>query len=135
LRFVHPDLDESRAQPGFALSGRGRLDWVEGEPSLRQALLLLLSTRPGERVMRPRYGCDLHRLVFEPSDDTTAGLAIHYVRTAIERWEPRVEIVALDAERDPESPHLLQVILRYRARLLPYVSELSLTVDLRGQVS
>jgi len=46
----------------------------------------------GERVLRPEYGCDLHRLVFSPNDATTAGLAVHYVRAALLRWEPRIEI-------------------------------------------
>ena len=41
--------------------------------------------------MRPGYGCHLFRLAFAPNDDTTAGLAIHYVRQALERWEPRIE--------------------------------------------
>ena len=48
---------------------------VQYNDSIRQAILLLFSTRPGERVMRPDYGCDIHRLVFSPNDDTTAGLA------------------------------------------------------------
>src|SRR5215468_12298027 len=87
---------------GLNLSPTGGIEMVEDRDSVRQAILLLLSTRPGERVMRPNYGCDLHRLVFSPNDNTTAGLAIHYVRQAIERWEPRVEVVRLDAERDPE---------------------------------
>jgi len=72
---------------------------VEDQDAIRQALLMLLSTAPGERVMRPEYGCDLRRLVFSPNDETTAGLAIHYVRRAVERWEPRVEIESIDAGR------------------------------------
>ena len=56
--------------------------------------------------MRPTYGCYLRRLLFAPNDDTTAGLAIHYVRSAIERWEPRIDILALDATRHPERPDL-----------------------------
>jgi phage baseplate assembly protein W len=72
---------------------------VEDQDAIRQSLLMLLSTAPGERVMRPYYGCDLRRLVFSPNDETTAGLAIHYVRRAVERWEPRVEIEAIDAGR------------------------------------
>ena len=50
--------------------------------------------------MRPDYGCELHRLVFSPNDDTTAGLAIHYVRRALERWEPRVEVLSRRRHRD-----------------------------------
>ncbi len=84
--------------------------------AVRQGILLLLSTRPGERVMRPTYGCHLYRLIFAPNDDTTAGLAIHYVRQAIDRWEPRIEILRLDAGRDPQQAERLEIVLDYRVR-------------------
>jgi len=80
-RFLHPDFDPGAS--GLQLSPRGALALVEDEEAVRQALLLLLTTTPGERVMRPDYGCELARLVFAPNDDTTAGLAIHYVRRAV----------------------------------------------------
>jgi len=51
-------------EAGITLSPGGRIQMVDGDASVRQAILLLLSTIPGERVMRPDYGCDLHRLVF-----------------------------------------------------------------------
>ena len=86
---------------------------VEDDASIRQSLLLLLSTSPGERVMRPDYGCSLRRLVFAPNDDTTAGLAIHYVRQAVERWEPRVEILA----SMPVATRSIPERLRHRPRL------------------
>jgi len=66
---------------------------VDGDDSVRQAILLLLSTVPGERIMRPEYGCLIHQLVFSPNDATTAGLAIHYVQRALDLWEPRVDVV------------------------------------------
>lgn len=114
LRFVHPDLDSG--QPGLALTASGALAMVESHASIRQAILLLLSTSPGERVMRPTYGCDLGRLVFAPNDETSAGLAIHYVRRALEAWEPRVEILGLDARRSEASPSRLDLELTYRVR-------------------
>jgi phage baseplate assembly protein W len=89
---------------------------VQEPDSIRQSLLLLLSTIPGERVMRPEYGCQLFRIIFDPNDDTTAGLAIHYVRTAIERWEPRIEIQRLDATRNEGEPGRLDITLEYRIR-------------------
>jgi phage baseplate assembly protein W len=91
---------------------------VDGVGAVRQSILLLLSTRPGERVMRPEYGCDLYRLVFEPNDATTAGLAIHYVRTSIARWEPRVEILRLDAGAAVDDPCRLDIVLDYRVRIV-----------------
>jgi phage baseplate assembly protein W len=90
---------------------------VDGRASVRQAILLLLSTRPGERIMRPDYGCELYRVIFMPNDDTTAGLAMHYVRRALNRWEPRIEILRLDASRSPEAADLLEVTLEYRVKL------------------
>ncbi len=89
---------------------------VDGGDAVRQSIMLLLTTMPGERVMRPDYGCPIHRLVFSPNDATTAGLAIHYVRQAIARWEPRVEIVRLDAGADRQDPGRLVVTLEYRIR-------------------
>jgi phage baseplate assembly protein W len=101
---------------GLQLNVRGGIATVEGQDAIRQAIFLLLSTVPGERVMRPTYGCHLHRLVFAPNDDTTAGLAIHYVRSALDRWEPRIEVVRLDADRDAAQPERLNLLLEYKLR-------------------
>jgi Bacteriophage baseplate protein W len=133
LRFVHPDLDSSVGGMGMVTTPAGRLAWVEGEQTVRQALLLLLSTRPGERVLRPEYGCDLHRLVFEPNDDTTAGVVLHHVRRAIERWEPRVEILALDAGPDREDPSRLAIVLEYRVRFLAETHRLRWSISVSGE--
>ena len=134
-RFVLPsalvsDPDRPSASAGLQTAPTGRIDMVEEDASVRQAIMLLVSTSPGERVMRPAYGCDLHRLVFAPNDDTTAGLAIHYVRTAIERFEPRVEIMSLDAGRDPERPERLAIELEYRVRATRRIDQVRLGLDL-----
>jgi phage baseplate assembly protein W len=131
-RFVHPDL-ASGEPAGLALSARGGIDTVEGGDAVRQAILLLLSTAPGERVMRPEYGCDLQRLVFSPNDDTTAGLAIHYVRQALERWEPRIELLDLDAARDPARPEMLNISLTYRVRATQRAEQLAFSFSLMGE--
>lgn len=115
-RFVVPGQDEPDPSTGLRMAPTGGLATVEDDDGIRQALLLLVSTRPGERVMRPDYGCDLHKLLFAPNDDTTAGLAMHYVRQAVERWEPRVDIVGVDATRNPDRDELLEVVLDYRVR-------------------
>jgi phage baseplate assembly protein W len=132
-RFIHPDLSPPDEFAGLRISARGGVDMVEGDDSVRQAILLLLSTMPGERVMRPDYGCDLHRLVFSPNDDTTAGLAIHYVRRALERWEPRIEILRLDATRNQERPEQLEISLVYRVRATQRIDQLGISLDLMGE--
>lgn len=131
--FNHPDLAEESSSAGPGLTARGGIKMVEGAQSVRQSILLLLSTSPGERVMRPDYGCNLHHLIFAPNDDTTAGLAIHYVRRALTQWEPRVEILALDAGRHETVPTLLDIFLEYRVRPLPHSERLVLSLNLAGE--
>ena len=130
-RFVHPNAPSADAHPGLQVSPQGNIELLEGLAAIRQAVMLLLSTVPGERVMRQDYGCDLHRLVFSPNDDTTAGLAIHYVRRALQRWEPRIEILQLDAGADPERAEVLAISVRYRVRALAQVDELTVSLDLQ----
>jgi len=129
-RFVGIGLGEAGPGGGLAIGATGSLAMVEGDESVRQAIVMLLTTAPGERLMRPDYGSQLHRLAFAPNDRTTAGLAIHYVRAALTRWEPRVEIVDLDAAADPYEPERLVVSLLYRVRssLSTEVLELNIAV-------
>jgi phage baseplate assembly protein W len=132
LRFEHPDFAAAGAPAGLALSSAGALDTVTGDAAVRQALLLLLTTAPGERVMRPDYGCDLRKLVFSPGDDTTAGLAIHYVRRAVEAWEPRVDILRIDAAPAEDEPSGLDVVLEYRVRATQREDRITIPVSLDG---
>lgn len=129
-RFGHPDLDGGL--PGLSVGTNGRIDVVRDAEATRQALMILLSTRPGERIMRPDYGCDLWRLVFSANDGTTAGLAIHAVRRAVERFEPRVVILAIDAGPAPDAPDRLDVVLDYRPRLSGPADRLVASVALQG---
>ncbi len=133
--YLYPGLDAGEEFAGLSLTPRGSIDMVEDNDDVRQAILLLLSTVPGERVMRPDYGCELHRLVFSPNDDTTAGLAIYYVRRALERWEPRIDILRLDAGRNPEQPERLDIALEYRVRATQRADTLQFSFNLGGEAS
>ncbi len=103
-------------EEGPVVTATGKLAMVQGDEAIRQAIMLLLGTVPGERLMRPDYGSHLHRLLFSANDQTTAGLAIHYVRQALQRWEPRVEIEEIDADPDPDVASRLNIHLRYRVK-------------------
>jgi phage baseplate assembly protein W len=85
--------------------------------------------------MRPDYGCELQRLVFLPNDATTAGLAMHYVTQAVERWEPRVELLNVEAQPDPNAPETLEITLRYRVRNTLETDALTVAYDLQGGAS
>ena len=135
-------LSELRPPEGLTLTPAGHVAMVAGDAAVRQSIILLLTTTPGERVMRPDYGCPLHRLMFQPNDATTAGLAIHYVRQALLRFEPRIDIVALDASaailRDDDEDALddaetLTVSLVYRVRATNRTAQLDFQVGLGGE--
>lgn len=140
-RFHLPRLSAGAGAPegsdsleaGLGVSAGGSIAMVEDEDSVRQAIFLLLATVPGERVMRPEYGCDLHRLVFSPNDDTTAGLAQHYVGRALERWEPRIQIMHLDAVRNEADPSQLDIHLEYRVRATRRTERLLFPMSLTGE--
>ncbi len=130
FRFIHPDTDSFTA--GLRFSPTGGITLADEIDSVRQAIMILLTTIPGERVMRPDYGCDLFRLIFSPNDDTAAGLAIYYVRRAIERWEPRIDITELDANPEPDSGQLM-ITMSYRIRESLRTDTILLPVSLEGE--
>jgi phage baseplate assembly protein W len=138
-KFNHPDLEQTigskgdQAPAGLVLDSRTGIDMVSEDEAVRQAVYMLLSTRPGERLMRPEYGCNLQQLVFSPNDDTTAGIAIYMVRTALKQWEPRIEIHALDAYPDPHNPTVLVISLLYQVRMTRTVDEVQLYLNMAGE--
>jgi uncharacterized protein len=139
--FNHPDFAPSpqvsaeNASAGLQISSTGGIAMVEDDDAIRQSLLLLLSTAPGERVMRPEYGCHLNRLVFSRADQSTAGLAIHYVRQAITRWEPRVDITHVDASAASNDAGRLIIELGYVVKPFQRQNQLSLAINLTGEMT
>jgi hypothetical protein len=129
-RFDFPDPAlASGADAGVRLATDG-VAMVEDDQAIRQAIFILLSTSVGERVMRPEYGCNLSSLVFSPNDDTTAGLAMHYVRQALQRWEPRVEVIRVDAQRSADDEARLDLAVEYRVRTTQRGDRVTVYLDL-----
>jgi phage baseplate assembly protein W len=81
------------------LDTRGALALAHGDASVRDAIAVILGTAPGERPMRPEFGCGVHDLVFESVDALTVGRIEREVRVALDRWEPRIDVtdVSVDA--------------------------------------
>ena len=97
-------------------NGRGGVTMVDGETDIEQSIRIILGTVPGERVMRPKFGCELHRLVFAPNSPTTEGLADYYIRDALGRWEPRIQVERVDVEPDPGEDGVLLIKIHYTIR-------------------
>ena len=68
----------------------GSVELVSDEEDIRQSLNILLSTTLGERVMQPRYGCDLANYVFENMNSSVIGYLKDRVKNAILYYEPRI---------------------------------------------
>lgn len=90
------------------------MELVHQEDDVREAIQMILMTRKGERPMRPEFGSELHTLVFAPNDAQTAGLARRYVQEALIRWEPRIDVLEVEARHDEKTGTRLLISIRYR---------------------
>lgn len=103
---------------GFPLSttSTGAIALVSGSRELEEAIRIILSTAYGERPMRPEFGCGIHDHVFDPADATTAGLIAYEVQRSLERWEPRITVIAVDVTADRDREATLYIDVRYTPR-------------------
>ena len=83
------------------------------EENIRESIFIILGTAPGERIKRPEFGCDIHELMFAPNNPTTAALAAHYVEEALLKWEPRIEVLDVEAHPSPQEPNRLNIRIHY----------------------
>jgi hypothetical protein len=95
----------------------GHLNYVGGEEKIRQSIWIILSTAPGERQMRPTFGCGIHDLVFEPNTAALRGVVQERVREALSRWEPRIDVIQVRVETPPDARNHLLIRIDYRVRV------------------
>lgn len=96
------------------ITAAGSMAMAEGAENIEQGVRSVLGTAIGERVMRPLFGCRIHDYVFHPNSPTTAGYIAFYVREALDKWEPRIRDVEVNAAPDDENPAQLNVNIRYK---------------------
>jgi phage baseplate assembly protein W len=94
--------------------GKKRIALSKYVQSVEESIRIILGTARCERVMRPDFGADLNRLSFSPNNTSTAGLAIFYVQEALTKWEPRIELLDIDAEQDGNDANTLLITVDYR---------------------
>jgi uncharacterized protein len=100
----------------FGVDPRGALSLAHGEEDVEQAIGIILGTAPGERPMRPEFGCAVHDLVFDTIDAAMIGRVETGIRTALERWEPRIELMQIDFDLSEVAEGRLLITLVYRVR-------------------
>ena len=98
------------------LDPSGSIALVTRETKIEQSIRLILATAHGERPMRPDFGSGVHNYVFSSDDAVTAGRLAYEVRSALERWEPRVDVDDVEISFDAADSGVLYIDVRYRLR-------------------
>jgi phage baseplate assembly protein W len=94
----------------------GALGMSAYEKCVEESIRVILGTTPGERLMRPDFGCKINEMVFAPNSHRTISLAEHYVREALLRWEPRVIVKEVRGGADGENPAMVNIRILYEIR-------------------
>lgn len=97
-------------------SDGGALETVEGEDDIRESLLILLSTAPGERVMQPAFGCGLKLHVFDVINESSVTEIKDLIERAILFFEPRISTEKITVADDRIGDGLLTIDIEYRVR-------------------
>jgi uncharacterized protein len=94
----------------------GALRLTNGAQDLDRSIRIVLVTAPGERVMRPAFGCRIWDMLFEPVTPNLLGLMAQAVREAVAQWEPRVEVEEVNVVPDSAESSLVRIEITYRVR-------------------
>ncbi len=94
----------------------GRVASVAYEDDIRQSILIILETAPGERVMRPNFGCGIHELIFTSVDSTVLQQLRSHVEEAMRRCEARIEVLEVTIDEAASAQGELLIELEYRVR-------------------
>ncbi|HEY6896882.1 MAG TPA: GPW/gp25 family protein [Rhodocyclaceae bacterium] len=115
------ESDKSFLGRGWAFPPRfdipsGRTRMVAAEDDIEESLRILLSTSPGERVMRPQYGCNLRIHVFKGITETTMAAIRESIEKAVLHFEPRVTLEKIEIDAEDAYDGLLRINLIYTVR-------------------
>lgn len=94
----------------------GRIQECSCEESIRQSIYLIIMTRKGERVMRPDFGCDIHKFMFDTVDYTMLTMMKRAVEEALIRWEPRITDIQVQIFDRIQEKHGVEIRVDYRVR-------------------
>jgi phage baseplate assembly protein W len=101
---------------GIDVDDGGSIMETVGEAKIRQSIWLILGTAPGERIGRPDFGSGIHDLVFAPRTADTLGEVRRTVIDALERWEPRIDVLDVRARPHPGNSRGILVEMHYEIR-------------------
>ncbi len=94
----------------------GSIRLTDTADDIERSILIVLTTAPGERVMRPRFGCEIWDLLFEPITPSLFGLVAQAVYDALGQWEPRIVVDEVTPTGDENDDGAVRVHISYRVR-------------------
>jgi Bacteriophage baseplate protein W len=100
----------------ISLDDPGAIAEAREEDKVRQSIEIILRTAPGERVMRPDFGCGIHDLVFDTVSGAMVGRVATVIASALATWEPRIDVLNINPRQDTEDPTRLLIEINYRLR-------------------
>jgi phage baseplate assembly protein W len=95
---------------------RGQVVLVTGSEDIEQSIRIIISTTPGERVMRPTFGCRANELLFEPRSAGTISMLQDYVYEALRMWEPRIEVLNVSVSTEDGQTGILLADIEYQIK-------------------
>ena len=98
--------------PVYPASRQRSLVTVDGPDKVRQSIWLILETEPGERTMRPTFGCGLRRYLMKPNTSATRALMQRDIERALSSWEPRIKLDEISVEAG-DDPSLVMIQVHY----------------------
>ena len=108
----------------------GRMAWSEGAQNIRESIRVILLTEPQERLMLPELGAGLRQFLFRPNTVATHRLIQERIGDALRRWEPRIDVEAVQIERDPADDEAAIVTIQYRLVATRAREQVSLSLKL-----
>jgi len=105
--------------PEFNKEGNesGKVAMLSDEVDIKSSLEILLSTRLGERIMIPNYGCNLDELLFKPLNLTLKTFVKELIKNAILYYEPRIDVEKIQIDQNNEMDGELLILIDYRIRI------------------
>ena len=94
----------------------GGIALVASEREIQEAIRVIVSTSPGERPMRPDFGCRIHDFVFAPADSATAAAMSAEVANALAKWEHRIDVENVDVLFANNDPTVFYIDIHYRMK-------------------
>ena len=110
----------------------GRVAWSAGGANIREAIQIIAKTALGERLRLPDFGAGLDALLFEPNNAATHHQVAELMRRAVEDWEPRVTVQAVQVDPDPSDPEAAVATFEYQLVATRELAQFSMSIALAG---